>query len=68
MRQIVTLLCIATIVAYGYAIAGMGGYLVGHGNMLYIVLGLAGGTGCGALALYLFKKHPEAFYNDVGGA
>ena len=66
MRPIVTLLCIATIVAYGYAVAGLGGYLLGHGNLTYIIAGLLGGTGCGTLALYLFKKHPEAFYKDIG--
>ena len=44
----------------------MGGYLLGHGNLTYIIAGLLGGTGCGTLALYLFKKHPEAFYKDIG--
>ena len=67
MRPIVTLLCVATIVGYGYAVAGMGGYLLGHGNLTYIVAGLLGGTACGVLALYLFKKHPEEFFDDVGG-
>ncbi len=64
MRQFVTLLCIGTIVAYGYAIAGMGGYLLGRGNLAYIVWGLLGGTACGAAALWLFKTHPEDFFKD----
>lgn len=65
MRQFVTLLCVATIVAYGYAIAGMGGYLMGRGNLSYIVWGLLGGTACAVAALWLFKTHPEDFFNDV---
>ncbi len=65
MRPFVTFLSVATIAAYGCAIAGMGGYLVGHGNLSYIVGGLLCGTLCAAAALYLFKKHPEAFYADA---
>ena len=64
MRIIVTGLSIATIFAYGYAIAGLGGFLLGKGNINYIVWGLTCGSIFAALALYLWKEHPEAFYES----
>ncbi len=64
MRPFVTLLSVGAVAAYGCAVAGMGGYLAGRGNPRYIVWGLLCGTLCGASALYLFKKHPEAFFAD----
>ena len=65
MRPFVTLLCVATIVGYGYAVAGMGGYLLGHGNLTYIVAGLLGGTACGVLALYPRSFSTTWAANDV---
>lgn len=62
MRFIVLLLSIGTLVAYGYALAGLGGYLWGKGSMDYIVWGLILGTLSAVIALILWKKHPEAFY------
>ena len=64
MRMLVTGLSIATIFAYGYAVAGIGGFLVGKGRIDYITWGLLGGSICAAAAIYLWKEHPEAFYED----
>ncbi len=57
MRQFVLLLSMGTIVLYGYALAGMGGYLLGRGRMDYILGGLAGGCLCAGGALFLWKKY-----------
>lgn len=62
MRTLVTGLSIATLIAYGYAIAGIGGFLLGKGRIDFITWGLTCGSICAALALYIWKKHPEAFY------
>ncbi len=57
MRHIVLLLSMATVVLFGYALAGFGGYLINRGRMDYIVFGLAGGFACAAAALVLWKKY-----------
>lgn len=62
MRTLVTGLSIATLIAYGYAIAGIGGFLLGKGRIDFITWGLTCGSICAALALYIWKKYPEAFY------
>ena len=64
MRLLVTFLSAGTLILYGYALAGLGGYLFGKGRMDYIVWGLLLGSVTAAAALYLFKKHPEAFFKD----
>ena len=57
MRHIVLLLSMATVVLFGYALAGFGGYLINRGRMDYIVFGLAGGFACAAAALALWKRY-----------
>lgn len=57
MRQIVLVLSMGTIVLYGYALAGMGGYLMGRGRADYIVLGLGMGSILAASAIFLWKKY-----------
>ena len=57
MRQIVLVLSMGTIVLYGYALAGMGGYLMGRGRADYIVLGLGVGSILAASAIFLWKKY-----------
>jgi len=64
MRLIVTLLSIGTLIAYGYALAGLGGYLIGRGHLSYIVWGLLLGTVSAAAALFLWHKHAREFYVD----
>lgn len=65
MRMIVTYLSVAALIAFGYTLAGFGGYLVGKGNLSYIFIGLPCGAVCALLALYLWKKNPKAFYSDT---
>ncbi len=62
MRLIVTILSMSTVVAYGYALAGLGGFLVGKGSLHYIIWGLIGGTICGAAAIILWRKNIAEFY------
>lgn len=57
MRQFVLLLSMGTIVLYGYALAGMGGYLLGRGRIDYILFGLFGGSISAWAALFLWKKY-----------
>ncbi|MDD2206467.1 MAG: hypothetical protein WCQ97_04230 [Aminobacterium sp.] len=64
MRQCVLLLSFATIICYGYALAGLGGFFLGKGNVLYIGLGLPGGTVCGILAIWLWKKYLHALQEE----
>ncbi len=62
MRMVVMLFSIATLVLYGYALAGMGGYLLGRGRLDYIVLGLAGGTATAVAALWIWKKNIHRYF------
>lgn len=64
MRLIVTFLSVGTLIAYGYALAGLGGYLIGKGHPSYIVWGLLLGTLSAVAALFLWRKHAREFYVD----
>ena len=57
MRQFVLLLSMGTIVLYGYALAGMGGYLLGRGRINYIIFGLLGGSVSAWGALFFWRKY-----------
>ena len=56
MRFTVLILSIATLVFFGYALAGVGGYLFGRGRPDRVALGLAGGVACAAASLYLWRR------------
>ncbi len=56
MRFTVLILSIATLVFFGYALAGVGGYLFGRGRPDLVALGLAGGVACAAASLYLWRR------------
>lgn len=64
MRLIVTFLSIGTLIAYGYALAGLGGYLVGKGHLSYIIWGLLLGTFSAIAAIFLWHRHAHEFYMD----
>ena len=64
MRQVVLLLSMGTIVLYGYALAGMGGYLLGRGRIDYILFGLLGGSVSAWAALVLWKKYLVALDSE----
>jgi hypothetical protein len=72
MRLFILLLSIACVAAYGYALAGYGGYSFGKGRPDYIAWGLAVGTLCGAAAIKLWKNWmreatPDLLIFDIGG-
>ena len=56
MRHAVLVLSMGTVVLYGYALAGLGGYMMGRGRPDYIAFGLIFGTLSGAAAIFLWKK------------
>ena len=60
MRQLVLYLSLAALLAYGYALAGLGGRLVGRGRNDYIIWGLLAGSACAALALILWRRDEAA--------
>jgi hypothetical protein len=60
LKRIITLICSMTVmVCLGQAIAGMGGYLVGQGRPLYVLLGLCGGAGFSYAAIAVWKSYVE---------
>ncbi|OUO95240.1 hypothetical protein [Cloacibacillus sp. An23] len=56
-RLIVLLLSISTIVAYGYALGGLGSYAMGVPKPVPIAAGLTSGTIFAAAALKLWKSY-----------
>lgn len=56
MRFIVLILSMGTVVLYGYALAGLGGFFFGRGRPDYIIFGLCAGTFSAAAALILWRK------------
>ena len=58
-RLLVLFLSIGTIVAFGYALGGMGGYLYGKGRPLVAAGGLFGGCLSSYAALKLWKVYLE---------
>jgi len=69
LRFTILLLSLGTLVLYGKALAGLGGYLAGNGRIDMIVLGLVGGTGTAVIALFLWKRYITEIYkerNDKG--
>lgn len=56
-RLTVLFLSFSTIVAYGYALGGLGSYAMGVPKPLPIAVGLAGGTLCAYLALKIWRLY-----------
>ncbi len=65
MRLFITLLSMGSVIAFGYALAGYGGSLVGRGRTDYIVAGLIAGIFCAAAALFLWKKNMHRFVEEI---
>ncbi len=57
MRLTILVLSIASIVFYGHALAGLGGYFLDKGRPDLIIVGLTGGTSSAVFALWLWKKY-----------
>lgn len=56
-RLTVLFLSFATIIAYGYALGGLGSYAMGVPKPFPIAAGLVGGTVCALLALKIWKLY-----------
>ena len=56
-RLIVLFLSFSTIIAYGYALGGLGSYAMGEPKPLPIAAGLIGGTFCAYLALKIWRLY-----------
>ena len=65
MRLFVLLLSMASVVFYGYALAGYGGAIFGRGRPDYVLWGLTAGTICGVLALLLWRKWMPHFIEEI---
>lgn len=64
MRFIVLVLCLATLVLYGRAIAGLWAYFIGSGRPDMIATGLASGTATALAAILLWKKHMKHIFGE----
>ena len=60
-RLLVLFLSFGTIIAFGYSLGGLGGYMFGQGKPLVIAAGLVGGLVSGALALIIWRT----YLNDI---
>lgn len=54
-RLLVLFLSFGTIIAYGYALGGLGGYMFGEGRPMVIAAGLLGGTALAVAALKIWR-------------
>jgi len=58
LKRIAVLLCSMSVLGFfGYAIRGMGGYLVGRGNPPAIAMGLSGGASLSYAAIRIWKSY-----------
>ena len=63
MRLFITTLSLFSVIAFGYALAGYGRTLFGQpSRMDYILLGLGAGVGCAGLALWLWYRNRDKFF------
>lgn len=60
-RMLILYLSLGTIIAYGYALGGAGGYLFGKGRPFVAAGGLVCGTLCAWAALRLWRS----YLNDI---
>ena len=56
MRLLILLLSMGSVVFYGYALAGMGGFLLGRGRLDYVLFGLLLGTASAIASLLLWRR------------
>ena len=60
-RLLVLILSFRTIIAFGYALGGLGGYMFDQGKPLVIAAGLIGGVVSAILALKIWRT----YLNDI---
>jgi hypothetical protein len=66
MRILVLTLCLATLVFYGHAIAGLWGYFIGKPGLFTILSGLLAGTATGTLAVVLWHRYMvKGLFNET---
>ena len=56
-RVLVLFLSFGTIIAFGYALGGLGSYMFGEGKPLVIAAGLIGGALSGFMALKIWRTY-----------
>lgn len=56
-RLLVLFLSFGTIIAFGYALGGLGSYMFGEGRPLIIAAGLAGGAVSAFIALKVWRSY-----------
>ncbi|MBQ9527098.1 MAG: hypothetical protein IJR68_05755 [Fretibacterium sp.] len=65
MRLFITTLSLLSVIAFGYALAGYGRTLFGQpAKMDYILLGLLAGFVCSGLALWLWHRNRDKFFEE----
>ena len=64
MRLFITTLSLLSVIAFGYALAGYGSSLAGGAiNTDYVIKGLGAGAFFGGLAMLLWYKHRNDFFD-----
>lgn len=63
-RLLVLFLSFGTIIAFGYALGGLGGYAFGRGKPLVIIVGLAAGILSGFLAMRIWKTYLDDIHAE----
>ncbi|MCR4817386.1 MAG: hypothetical protein K5841_00335 [Fretibacterium sp.] len=65
MRLFITTLSLLSVIAFGYALAGYGRTLFGQPvRMDYVLLGLLAGFVCGGIALWLWYRNRDKFFEE----
>ncbi|MBQ9389707.1 MAG: hypothetical protein IJU07_05985 [Synergistaceae bacterium] len=65
MRLFITTLSLLCVISFGYALAGYGSSLFGNGiNVQYVVGGLTAGIIFGGLAMILWYKKRDDFFDS----
>jgi hypothetical protein len=65
VRLFILFLSMSCVIAYGYALAGYLSGQFGQYKENYIIWGLLVGTACGVLAMYLWKKHMDEWFEPT---
>ena len=65
MRLFITTLSLLSVIAFGYALAGYGSSLIGGDiNTDYVIKGLGGGVIFGGLAMILWYRHRDDYFDE----
>ena len=67
-RLLVLFLSFGTIIAFGYALGGLGSYMFGEGKPLVIAAGLTGGALSGFMALRIWRSYLDDIDREATAA